>query len=77
MTQQYKYEVAGTTGDGNTWTTTGEITISPGDFVSALTRVMRLSFEQLTQGKAVFGTPGMGCRGPYEITRYSLEVIVQ
>lgn len=72
---KYTYEVSGTAAGGQSWKTTGEIETEPGDFVLALTQVMKLSFQQLTQGKAVFGNPGVGCRGPYSIKRYVLEAV--
>jgi hypothetical protein len=75
---KYKWTVAGTAADGQTWQTTGEIDVATGgDFHPALTNVMRLSFQQLTKGNAVFGQPGVGCRGPYMITRYVVEVASQ
>lgn len=79
---KYKWTVEGTAGhgaandaEGQTWQTTGEMDIDSGNFLLALSAVMRLSFQQLTQGLAVYGKPGVGCRGPYHITRYVLEAI--
>jgi hypothetical protein len=31
----------------------------------------------LTNGKAIYGKPGYGCRGPYGITRFEVKVEVQ
>ena len=32
---------------------------------------------RLTNGKAIYGKPGYGCRGPYGITRFEVKVEVQ
>jgi hypothetical protein len=81
---KYKWTVEGTAArmigdgaEGQTWTTTGEIETGALEFHNALTQVMRQSFQQLTKGNAIFGQPGVGCRGPYAITRYALEAVVQ
>jgi hypothetical protein len=38
---------------------------------------MRDPFHTITQGKAVFGQPGRGCNGPYEIRRVLIELMLQ
>ncbi len=71
---RYGYAVEGTASDGQTWTTTGEVDYEKeGGFPVAVQEAMRLSFEQLTQGRAVYGHPGVGCRGPYTIQRLLVE----
>lgn len=64
-----KYTVEGTASDGQTWMTEGSVN---GDFPDCLEDAMRAAFQQLTGGKAVFGQPGIGCRGPYKIKRFEL-----
>lgn len=76
MIETYRYKYEGLTGSGNTWATEGTI---EGDIaeVTIHRETMRASFQQLVNGRAVFGVPGAGCRGPYTITRYTLEKVVQ
>lgn len=69
---RYKFKIEGIDANNNTWTTTGTVT---GDFMECLTEACRQSFLCLTQGKAVFGSPGVGCRGPYKITNYELKAL--
>lgn len=71
---QYRYTMKGTAADNQTWTTTGEVkTVREDDWPRALDQAQRDSFMQLTRGKAVFGLPGVGCRGPYQITKFEIE----
>lgn len=74
--ETFRYKIEGLTGGGNTWSTEGTI---EGDIADpAIHRIaMTASFQQLTNGRAVFGTPGAGCRGPYSITRFVLEKVTQ
>jgi len=70
----YTYIIDGTAADGQTWTTTGSVeTASEGQFPATVQLAMADSFQQLTQGKAVYGQPGVGCRGPYHIARLLIE----
>lgn len=64
-----KYTVVGTAAGDQTWTCEGTVTTT---FPDCLEDAMRAAFQQLTQGKAVFGNPGVGCRGPYKITRFEI-----
>ena len=64
---RYHYTMVGTAADDQTWGTTGKIAIEAGDFSSISEHALRHSFNELTQGKAVFGRPGIGCKGPYKI----------
>jgi hypothetical protein len=34
---------------------------------------MRALFAKLKAGKAVFGNPGIGCAGPYGVSRFLIE----
>lgn len=76
MIEAYRFKIEGLTGNGNTWTTEGTI---EGDMADSSIHetAMRASFNALTNGRAVFGTPGAGCRGPYSITRFVLEKTAQ
>ncbi len=65
----YYYAIEGADATGNTWVTTGAV---EGEFMDCLTSAFRDSFQQLTRGKAIYGKPGVGCRGPYTVTRYLL-----
>jgi hypothetical protein len=71
---RYTWEVSGTAADGQTWTTSGSVaTEREGEFFSVPGEVMRLSFIELTDGRAVYGSPGLHCRGPYSFTRLLIE----
>ena len=75
--QQYKFTIEGATGAGNTYTTTGTVEAHTRDFIGACENAMRECFQQLTSGRAIFGQPGAGCRGPYSITKMTIEVVTQ
>jgi hypothetical protein len=71
---KYKYEVYGN-GSVGTWATSGTAeAATAGQFAFVPNAVLKESFEQLTQGKAVFGEPGVGCKGPYTITKMLIEL---
>lgn len=74
QSRQFKFAIEGTARDGQTWATEGSCEGSIIDY-SVLANAMRESFQQLTQGKAVFGKPGVGCRGPYDVTKITIEKI--
>jgi hypothetical protein len=70
----YTYEVSGTASGGQTWTTKGHVEREKeGEFAQVPETVMRLSFAQLTQGQAIYGLPGVGCKGPYTFRRMLIE----
>ena len=72
---QWKYEVSGIGANGQTWTVVGELPGGkPGDFPQLSEKALRAVFQTLTNGKAVYGKPGVGCNGPYRIKRFVLEV---
>lgn len=67
----YDFEVKGTAAGEQEWTTTGTVeTQNAGEFPQMLNLALMQSFQNLTQGKAVFGKPGVGCRGPYGVTSF-------
>lgn len=72
---RFNYDISGRAAGDQTWQTTGMVTVDdPGQFRRALDLAQQEAFMQLTKGRAVFGQPGVGCRGPYLITRFLLEV---
>ena len=70
----YQYTLEGTGANGQTWSTTGTIENDPSEFGFILRQIMPDSFQQLTAGKAQYGQPGVGCKGPYSITRLEVKV---
>jgi hypothetical protein len=66
----FRVTIEGTDATGMTWAT--DVRVSGIPFPQALDRALSESFQQLTQGKAVYGKPGVGCRGPYEIAKLTL-----
>ncbi len=68
----YQFTIIGTAANGQTWRTTGKVSC---EFNACFDTAMRASFEQLTGGKAVFGKPGVGCSGPYDITSILIQQV--
>ena len=62
----YKFKIEGTGADDKTWTTEGEVAC---EFFNVFDAAMESTYEQLTEGKAIYGQPGVGCSGPYKIDR--------
>lgn len=74
MTVAYDFTVEGAAQDGQTWTTSGVVQVAnEGEFLQAVHLAMRDSFNLLTGGAAVYGKPGEGCRGPYQLTRLEVK----
>jgi hypothetical protein len=74
MLKLYQYTVEGSGGNAQTWKTTGKVTAEFHDvFLAAVSH----SFDQLTKGKAVFGKPGVGCQGPYDVHKVLIEQVKQ
>ena len=71
MQALWKYHVKGTTAE-QSWETSGEVLAEQQDVWQ---QVMIQSFQKLTSGKAVYGRPGVGCRGPYSILSVNVEKI--
>jgi len=74
MIKSYSYTIESSGAGGHTWKTAGRIDC---EFADCLIFAIRESFEQLTQGKAVYGRPGMGCAGPYDIHKVLIEQVKQ
>jgi hypothetical protein len=73
---RYRYEIAGSAQGGQTWVTVGEVeAYAPGDFPHMPGLALEQSFMKLTAGQAVYGSPGIGCKGPYGITRMVIEKV--
>jgi hypothetical protein len=68
----YSYTVNGSAAGDQTWETSGTVELPEADFHAAVETVLRESFMKLTDGKAIFGKPGVGCNGPYSITRFTI-----
>ena len=68
----YTYTVEGRAAGGQTWQTEGETAHEAGSFPEAVLDAVNASFQQLTQGKAIYGQPGVGCAGPYTITQLTV-----
>lgn len=78
MTALYKYNLKGSAADGQTWETHGTIEVSgPGFIFDVPSLAARESFRRITAGKAVYGRPGQGCRGPYAITEIIIKAVEQ
>ena len=74
MSKRYSYEMRGTAADGQSWRTEGSVEIAnPGDFPGLAMMALRDTFDRLTQGRPVYGLPGVGCRGPYQIDELLLK----
>lgn len=70
----FKYQVEGTAADDQTWTVVGKINnFREGQFFDAVHAAGAESLRQLTNGKAVYGQPGVGCNGPYKINKLVIE----
>lgn len=70
----YAYTIEGTGADGATWKVQGTVpNVAPGGFMDCFTKAMLSAFSQLTAGKAIYGKPGVGCRGPYKVTHLVLK----
>lgn len=69
----YAWTLEGTAADGQSWATSGTLYDEPGNFPAVVSAAMRASFIQLTQGKAVYGKPGLACNGPYTMKRLVVE----
>jgi len=74
MRKPFKFHVEGCGAEGATFETSGSFVC---EFQECWDAVMIETFNQLTHGRAVFGSPGVGCRGPYDIRRVVIEQVPQ
>lgn len=72
MAKAYQFTIKGTAANGQTWTASGSVHTDNG-LMKAADMALGQAFRQLTQGKAVYGKPGVGCRGPYQVDAFLLE----
>ena len=74
MDKVYRYTVEGSGNGGKTWKTEGSMTCA---FEKVWLLAMADTFNQLTDGKAQYGQPGVGCQGPYDIHKVVIEQVMQ
>jgi len=74
MVKAYQFAVEGTGAEDQSFTTSGTFTC---EFHFAFDLAMRETFNQLTSGRAVYGKPGVGCSGPYDIHKIIIEQVKQ
>lgn len=70
MRKAWRFKVEGLGAEGATFETSGATLC---EFHDAFNIAMEETFHQLTHGKAVYGSPGVGCRGPYDIRKVTIE----
>ena len=71
--RQFQYLMRGTAAQGQTWETQGLLRILQGQPLHELMQAaLSDTFHKLTSGNAVFGQPGVGCNGPYEVIEFHL-----
>ena len=71
---KYTFKVTGQGADSQPWETSGVVVNdTPGAFGAVPDTVLRETFFNLTEGKAAFGLPGVGCKGPYRIKSMLIE----
>lgn len=70
----FRYFVQSTAAREQTFAVDGSVTVPAiVDWNLLMRNVLRLSFEALTEGRAIYGKPGEGCQGPFTITKIVLE----
>jgi hypothetical protein len=74
MIKHWHFTIAGAGADGSTFETSGTLHC---ELAETFDNALCDTFEHLTQGRAVFGKPGVGCRGPYDIHRVTIEQVKQ
>ena len=70
MKKNYRFCITGLGAEGTTFIAKGDLDC---EFVDTFREAMRDTFSQLTHGRAVYGSPGVGCSGPYSIQRLVIE----
>ena len=75
---KYKYQLNGTAAEGQTWQANGIVeTEKLGDWLKTPSLALKDAYDQLTHGRAIYGKPGVGCRGPYRMTRLVIDAADQ
>ena len=72
MLKNWTYQVLGNDANGNSWATSGTV---QSEFSSVFTKVMVQTFHALSHGKAIYGKPGLACKGPYDIKSFRVEQV--
>jgi hypothetical protein len=72
MIRLYNCTLRGTAAKGQTWETKS---ICEGELDDVYLQARQKSFWELTHGKAVYGSPGLGCNGPYTVTSVEIKLI--
>jgi hypothetical protein len=76
IVRTYRYQVEGTDANDNRWVIINRVTAEPGEIWRKVPEVIGGEvFMQLTGGKAVFGSPGLKCVGPYRILKVMIELV--
>lgn len=70
--KQYTYTVNGSGSNEQTWEISGTVEC---EFIQMHARIMQDTFRRLTNGQAIFGKPGVGCEGPYDIHKIVIEQV--
>lgn len=74
-TKTYRYFVDGSDVNGEAFQITGYVDAVAGDVWTKVPEVIGSEvFIQLTNGKAVFGKPGLTCKGPYTIDTITIKL---
>lgn len=70
----WSYDVRGIDGNGNAWSVLGSTEVAEDQgWMTVIENAIQDAFQQVTGGTAMYGCPGVGCRGPYKITHLSIE----
>lgn len=74
MRKSYRFTISGHGAEGATFEATNSLLC---EFADTFQEAMIDTFRQLTNGKAIYTSPGVGCRGPYTIKRVLIEELMQ
>jgi hypothetical protein len=74
MRKQFDYVINGSAANGQTWTTEGRVEC---EYAEAWNVANQDTFIKLTRGAAIYGKPGVGCNGPYDIHRVLIQQVRQ
>lgn len=66
----WHFDMRGIGHDGHDWQTYGNVHC---EFLDVATEALKVSFQLLTEGKAVYGQPGP-CGGPYQVTHFEANI---
>jgi hypothetical protein len=73
----FTFHVTGIDGNRQKWSFEGRTSDSGiGGFVAMTDVVMEKVFLALTEGRALYGKPGVACSGPYQIRTLRIEEIL-